>query len=102
MKKLGVMIFLILLENFVSAQSDSLKYYLSELKKELFKPDIGKSPLYTFIFLTPTDPDYQQIDSTKLIKTAQPDPYKAIEWIKKIAFIRNHKCMEDFLFQKEN
>ncbi len=95
MKKLGVMIFLILLENFVSAQSDSLKYYLSELKKELFKPDIGKSPLYTFIFLTPTDPDYQQIDSTKLIKTAQPDPYKAIEWIKKIAFIRNHKCMEE-------
>lgn len=75
-------------------------HYLDELRKELFKPDSGQALLYTFIHIVPpvhssNGEEYQIIDSTKMIRAAQPDPYKAIDWIRKIAFTRNPKCIDE-------
>lgn len=95
MKKLILAIFIFLLYSVVFSQTDSTAYFLSELRKELFKPDIGNVPLYKLIHLTPKDPEGQKIDSTKMIRAAQPDPYKAIDWIRKIAFTRNPKCINE-------
>ena len=93
--KLSLTIFLILYSFGLFGQTDSSAIYLAELKKELFKPGDEKINLYKLIYCSPADPDWQQIDSTKMVRAAQPDPKIAIELLRKIMFSKNPKLIKE-------
>lgn len=93
--KLSLTIFLILYSFGLFGQTDSSAIYLAELKKELFKPGNEKIFLYKLIYCLPDDPDWQRIDSTKMVRAAQPDPKIAIELLRKIMFTKNPKLIKE-------